>query len=225
MTGVALILFGTLLGVLASRFLPMSPSAPFTENVGLNPEVNPSETGLETSPVIEITLPPAPTATPSSLLNLRWNMMTVRSPLPLFTSYQFYYPTIWSIKEYRNFPSSKDGGNSTLTLIKGTTTLTIRQAPGEVSECLFPADPDGGEMTVRYSDFRSLIKRDIITWRWAKKVTDDTSSIFDVCESISGGKYTSPTSIGYLTVISPTAVDAETLDEINFILEKIVILK
>ncbi|OGD72741.1 hypothetical protein A3K29_01165 [Candidatus Collierbacteria bacterium RIFOXYB2_FULL_46_14] len=215
LTGVALILFGALLGVLASRFLPMSPSVTPSQDIEPTTDTNPTEAEIETSPTVEITLPLTPTATPSSLLNLKWNMMTVKSPLAAFTSYRIYYPTTWSIKEYRNFSTSKDGGNSTLTLEKGTAILSIRQAPGEVQDCS-PA---------LYSDFHILIKRDIVAWKWAKKATDEAASTYDVCESLSGSKYISPTSIGYIIANSPTVVDAETLDEINYILEKIVILK
>lgn len=74
--GLALILLGTFIGVLAARFAPMPSGTilPLPDNT-----LTPTVTEEMVAPTVEITPIPEPTATSSALLNLKWNMMTVKS--------------------------------------------------------------------------------------------------------------------------------------------------
>lgn len=176
-------------------------------------------------PTIEITPIPTPTATPSALLDLKWNMMTVKSPLTAFSDYKIYYPTTWTIKEYKNTTKADDTGSSTLTLTKGKISLNILQNTSDSLLCFFPKDnAQEGSGFIQLEDYREIAKPNLVLWRWALQIVAPQPIIPDyrLCEQI-GGSFTTGTRIG-MTTISGENIDESTLDEINYILEKIVIL-
>jgi len=218
--GIALILLGALVGILVSRFLPAAP----TPTVPALPTATPT---ADTTPELTPTeiIVPIPTATPSALLNLKWNTMTVKSPLSAFNSYRLSYPTTWSIKEYKNIPEvvGKNQGSSTLTLQKGNVSFSILQNEGEGTVCLYPNSSSFDGRYTRFGDFRSL-NQDAYIWRWALSLPDEgTTQSFQVCEQPQGGQFNTSTSIGFIDLPLAEA-DSETFEEFNYILEKIVIL-
>lgn len=224
LAGIALILLGTFIGVLAARFIPMTSDTilPLPDN-----SLTPTPTVIEETitPTIEITPIPIPTATPSALLNLKWNMMTVKSPLTAFSDYKIYYPTTWTIKEYKNISKPADAGSSFLTLTKGTTVLNIIQNNRPSPTCDYSGNPEVlGEGTIGFTgDFRRIQKDSAQNWRWALSPNISVPE-YMVCEANAPDNFTDSTSIGFIN-FSSEGVTAETLDEINYILEKIVILK
>ncbi|EKD52735.1 MAG: hypothetical protein ACD_61C00261G0004, partial [uncultured bacterium] len=227
--GIALILFGALLGVLAYRFLPLSgniaPPAPEPTTI-LTLEPTSGEELSENTAGPSIEIPPAPTATPSSLLDLKWNMMTVKSPVSFFSSYRIYYPTTWSIKEYKNIPEvvGKNLASSTLTLQKGNISFSILQNEGEGTVCLYPNNSNIEGRSTRFGDFRSVYK-DLLIWRWAESLpVDGEDQSYRVCEQPQGGQFSTATSIGFISLPFGD-LDSATLEEFNYILEKIVILE
>lgn len=175
------------------------------------------------TPTIEITPIPAPTATPSALLDLKWNMMTVKSPVSFFNSYRLYYPTTWTIKEYKNTSKANDEGFSSLVLTKGKTTLSIIQGAGGAGTCLYPEDPEMEGMMSRFGPYIDILKSPLIMWRWAMRLDDESIPSYSVCEKKIEGNFVSSTIIGDIS-FSGNDVDADTKDETNYILEKIVIL-
>ncbi len=210
----ALVLLGILLGVLASRFVPTAPTAiaPAEPTVEPTQELAPIETPV-----------PEPTATSSALLSLKWNMMTVKSPLTRFNSYRIYYPTTWSIKEYKNVPKDGELGSSTLTLTKGKTVLNILQVNQLDPMCDFSGKLEyAGEGIVQLGEFKIIEKSGFRTWQWAP-LLNVTATEYLVCQSRDTGTFNSSTSIGFINFRGEN-IDVETLDEINYILEKIVIL-
>lgn len=223
-----LILVGTLLGVLASFLLPSFTSqTPTVEDDSTILEVTPEPTAtddLEMSSLPPITtIAPIPTATPSALLGLKWNMTSVNSPVSFFSSYRLYYPTTWSIKEYKNTPGAGDSGSSTLTLVKDDISLNILQASGDASSCLFPGEADQDGMLTRYGAFRQIQKSDLVVWRWAETLSPETPPLYRVCENKQDGYFAGMTSIGFVEIKG--VLGAGMMDEINYILEKIVIIK
>lgn len=198
--GVVLILLGTLLGVLAARFLPMT-----TNTLIPLPPITLTPTVIEPilTPTIEITPIPTPTATPSALLSLKWNMMTVKSPLTAFSDYKIYYPTTWTIKEYKNTPGINDSGSVILALTKGKNTMTI-----------------SSETATYLCDKQSLfnINKETIIWDIQES---SPSAAYQLCEEGNGAE--PPVHIGSVT-LTGTSIDNTTLDEFKYILEKIVIL-
>jgi len=228
-----LILFGALLGVLAYRFLPLSgnlapPASEPTTILNFEPtsgEGNGEELSENTAGPL-IVIPPAPTATPSSLIDLKWNMMTVKSPVSFFSSYRIYYPTTWSIKEYKNTPEviGKNQGSSTLTLQKGNISFSILQNEGEGTVCLYPNNSNIEGRSIRYGDFRSVFK-DLLIWRWAESLpVEGEDQSYRVCEQPQGGLFSTSTSVGFINLPFGD-LDSATLEEFNYILEKIVIME
>ncbi len=217
---------GILLGVLAARFLPM-PATPINTIV---PETTPTPViatdsaalpaGSQESILLAITPIPTPTATPSALLNLKWNMMTVKSPISSFSSYRIYYPTTWSIKEYKNTPRPTDAGSSSLTLQKGTATVTIHQENTEAPSCSYDGSTVEGSV-YRFADFRT-INKDNHLWRWGALLSG-TVPMYPVCE-LTSNSYSSQTSIGFIS-LTGSDLDTAAMEEFNYILEKIIILK
>ncbi len=218
----ALILLGTFIGVLASRFVPMTPTTDTTPEPELTPteEMMPIETPV-----------PEPTATSSALLDLKWNMMTVKSPLTAFNSYRIYYPTTWSIKEYKNTPGADESGSSTLTLTKDNFSLKIVQAQNLSPVCDYSGNPEAaGEGVVQFGEYRELFKEGILSWRWGPT----TPSLLDgdyylVCQGNNTLGYSNATSIGFIeinrdTVGEDSEIRSQIEDEVNYILEKIIIL-
>jgi len=146
--------------------------------------------------------------------------MTVKSPVTFFRSYQIYYPTAWTIKEYKNTPETDDSGFSILNLTKGSVSLKITQGAGDAGGCLFPEDPEKEGMYSKYGNYREILN-DYIVWRWAPRLDNTQVQDYSVCALTSNG-FVSSTSIGYIS-ITGNDIDAQTLDEINYILEKIII--
>lgn len=224
--GLALILLGTLLGILAARFLP-------PVNLGLAPVVvitqptpsviagAPEATAtIQATPTVEITPIPAPTATPSALLNLKWNMMTVKSPVSFFSSYRLYYPTTWSIKEYKNTAKANDVGTSSLILQKGKATMTIQQGNTEASSCSYDDSVLEGSV-YSFADYRTVNKEGHL-WRWGT-LRSGTIPTYPVCE-LTSGNFSSQTSIGFIS-LTGSDLDTAATEEFNYILEKIIIVK
>ncbi len=213
----ALVLLGILLGVLASRFVPTAPAvvAPAEPTIEPIQELTPMETPI-----------PEPTATSAALLSLKWNMMTVKSPLTAFKSYRIYYPTTWSIKEYKNVPKTGELGSSTLTLMKGNINIEIIQSDAHYADCVYPGEPDIEGLFDRYGDFKSLLKNDNFMWRWAQQELPSAAvtPVYRICENNSEGKFVSSTALGQIKITSNTVIDEILGDEVNYILEKIVIL-
>jgi len=222
LVGLVLILMGILLGVLAARFLPMTsgtvaaPAEPSAEITQYD-QVLPSEM---ITPSVEVTPIPIPTATPSALLNLKWNMMTVKSPLSTFSSYRIYYPTTWSIKEYKNTAKANDAGSSSLIFQKGKATITIFQANTEVSSCSYDDSTVEGSV-LSFADFRTVNKADHL-WRWGT-LQSGTVPTYPVCELMGSG-YSNQTSIGFIS-LDGSDLDMAATEEFNYMLEKIIILK
>ncbi len=223
--GLILILVGILLGVLASFLLPaFTYQTPMVEDNTDTPEITPEPTISDESemPLVTpaVTITPAPTATPSALLGLKWNLMTVNSPISFFSSYRIHYPTTWTIKEYKNTPKANDEGSSSLTLQKGKATVTILQANTEASSC----DYDGSVVegfVFGFADYRAINKENQ-SWRWGA-IKSGTVPMYPVCE-MKDENYSSQTSIGFIS-LTGSDLDTATIEEFNYILEKIVILK
>ncbi len=209
-----LILIGVLVGILAARFVPLTPS-PTVMEATPTPEITEEATPTAT-PIL------TPTATPSALLSLNWKMMTVNSPLTNFHSYRIYYPDTWSIKTYSNKPASGNTGTSTLILVKESATITILQKNQPIQYCTFPGDNLEGEGVVQLGDFHGLAKGDESFWRWAPRL-NTTVPEYLVCGSEKSAAYIASTSIGIIT-LTGTDLDPQTLDEFNYLLEKIIIL-
>jgi hypothetical protein len=210
----ALVLLGVFLGVLASFFLPTfslsSLTGSVTPNLSPSPSlslVDPQAEMLDITPTLEVTPLSEPTATPSALLDLKWNMMTVKSPNPNFSSYKIYYPTTWNIKEYKNTPAKIDSGTSTLILSKGTATVTLLQQAASDTSC-----------TYETSQYREFIK-DSLVWRASPSINDN--SYYEVCEKTADGGFTNSVKTG--AIFANNLVDQQTVDEFNYILEKIII--
>ncbi|KKS94149.1 MAG: hypothetical protein UW68_C0013G0010 [Candidatus Collierbacteria bacterium GW2011_GWB1_44_6] len=215
LTFIALLLFGVFIGVLASFFLPIT-TAPVTDEIPAPQPAADSEISDTITPEEIITPIPTPTATPSALLNLRWNMMTVKSPLTTFSSYRIYYPTTWSIKEYKNTPGT--GGSTSLTLTKGLTTLSFIQQDLEGSACSYPTSEI--KQNLDFASYREIFHNSS-TWRWGLSVNGD-SPTYIVCQS-QNNSFSSPTTVGFIN-LSGANIDNQTLEEFNYILEKIVII-
>lgn len=210
----SLILLGILFGVMASRFLPVTPAVP----AEVTPTVEPT---VELTPVV--TINPTPTATSAALMNLKWNMMTVNSPVTLFKSYRLYYPTTWSIKEYKNVPKADDLGSSTLKLTKGSTTLNIFQSKQLSPICDYSGNIEAdGVGIVLFGEFKGIVKNDILFWRTAPRL-NVTIPEYLVCQLETPDTFVASTSLGFIN-FSGEAIDTDTLEEINYMLEKIVIL-
>lgn len=212
---IALILFGILVGVLASRFIPLSyPQVPVAE---ITPAITPTEEATPTAtPNIIVT----PTATPSALLDLKWTKMTVKSPVSFYHSYQIFYPSTWTIKTYKNTPGKNDTGSSNLTLVKGPATMVIQQILQPAPQCSFPGDNVApGEGVVQLGDFNGVFKSTTTQWRWALRLNTDTP-IYTVCGSENDQAFVATTSIGLISLTGQN-LDAQTLDEFNYMLEKI----
>lgn len=220
------------MGVLAARFLPMPSEVPVepsmvpveepTTTVSTESGVTESEMML---PVQEKTPAPTPSATPSALMNLKWNMMTVRSPVSFFNSYRIYYPTTWTVKEYKNTSKANDAGSSTLTLTREKTSIDIIQNNQLAPECDYSGNHEAvGVGNLGFAkDYKEVFKDNRINWRWALSSNISVPE-YIVCEAKISGNFTNSTSIGFIK-FSSEGVTSETLDEVNFILEKIVILK
>ena len=86
--GLALILVGVLIGIVAAKITPSIPTTSTLQNktVDITPT---SEPILEDEPEVEIL--PAPTATPESLLKLNWKNYST-------DAYRIYYPDTWTLK-------------------------------------------------------------------------------------------------------------------------------
>jgi hypothetical protein len=176
---------------------------------------------LDITPTLEVTPLPEPTATPSALLDLKWNMMTVKSPLTAFSDYKIYYPTTWTIKEYKNTPGTNDSGFSSLVLSKDGITMTIDQNEFGGDVCLYSGDAVMEGSIVRFSDYKEISQQPYV-WRWGQ--VESVNSPYGVCELSADTKYSTLTAIGRV-MLNGTTVDESTLEEFNYILEKIVILK
>ncbi|KKT48484.1 MAG: hypothetical protein UW42_C0056G0004 [Candidatus Collierbacteria bacterium GW2011_GWB1_44_197] len=219
LSGLALVLLGTLFGVLASRFLPMSSGV--STVIPKTPSLSPST--IIDEPITndqELITPLVPTATPSSLLNLKWNMMTVKSPVTSVDSYKIYYPTTWSIQQYKNTPADGNGSSS-LTLSKGLTTISILQTNGNSLTCLYPGDSDQAN-SLQFKEYVGINKDDL-TWRLASFQSPEIIGGYQVCEMSTAGTFITSTKIG--EILAGGLTDSQSIDEFNYILEKIVILK
>jgi hypothetical protein len=212
LTGLALILIGTLLGVLASRFLP-SMTGNVVAPAILQPEV--SVTPPVMTPTTVITPIPAPTATPSALLNLKWNMMTVKSPITPEMSFRLYYPTTWSIKTYQNTKgvAGKTVSKLNLILTKGTSVMSIIEVPDSPSNVCSYSTPDS---------YMEILNPSV---KWRTSFSEEAGQrTYTVCGETSNSVFSSPTSIGSISLLAPIE-DTQTIDEFHYILQKIVIIK
>ena len=222
--GLVLVLCGVLLGILASKYFPFFVSKPIVELGHEQPVVVPTTispinpSAILISPKIEI----APTATSSTLVNLRWNLVTIKSPVSFFSSYRLHYPITWAVKESRTTKGANDSGSSVLTMTKGKTSFKIIQSVGDAAGCLYPGDADKDGMYQRYQSSREIIKPNFL-WRWGQVVGEEGKSLYYVCELKSSGTFVASTVIGYIS-LSDSAIDDQTLEEFNYILEKIEII-
>lgn len=213
--GIVLILIGILVGVLAARFVPLTPSEPIIEATP-TPEITEEEATPSATPLL------TPTATPSALLSLKWKMLTVNSPLSNFHSYRVYYPDTWSIKTYTNKPGNENTATSTLILVKDGATITILQKKQPLTFCAFPGDSLEGEGVVQLGDFQGLAKGDESFWRWAPRLNTVVPE-YIVCGSEKSANYIDTTSVGIISLVGDN-LDPQVFDEFNYLLEKIVIL-
>lgn len=228
--GLALILGGVLIGVIAAKYIPVSN---LSSEVPVVPEDLVTPTPVvpsANSEYIQITPTPVvvPTSTPSALLNLKWNMLTVKSPVSFSYSYRLYYPTTWTVKEQRNIKKADDTGFSSLVLTKGGYSLKILQGTSTENNgnkaCVYPDDPTLEGMKQNYSDFKDIFKEQEIRWRFSHDSTSTTSVIYRVCEKINEKDYGEETVLGYITVTGKDT-DLATIDEIKYIIERIQIIK
>lgn len=224
--GLILILSGILIGVLAAKFLPISPKDNSTVDDSSSVIEQTSES-LSSEITAEVTLIDTPkpilTATPSALLSLKWNLLTVKSPVSFFNSYRLYYPNTWSIKQYKNTPSVTDDGSSVLNLAKGTTSLNITQGAGDAGICLYPSDSDRDGMTTRFGSYKEISGPNSPTWRLAE-LSNSQGMEFGVCEKKDNGGFVSSTVIGRIKLTGDNITPA-ILDEVNYMLEKLAIIK
>lgn len=225
--GFVLILCGILLGILATKYLPVYSTKPTVQLVQ-PPVSNPTEV---ITPVITSSITPtiqvAPTATPASLLNLKWNLLTVKSPLSLFKSYRLHYPTTWAVKSQKTSPAVSGGvsGSSSLVISKGTALLSILQIDGETANCVYPGSNTQELPYANYLTFREIISANGLVWRWGQVIPEEEGKFtYYVCEQKGQDLFSAATSIGVIS-LNDTKVESQTLEEFNYILEKIEILK
>jgi len=220
LVGLALILFGVLAGILAARFIPMSGSL---EQTPITPTVT-----ITTTPTVTVSVTPTsvatPTATPSisktsptpSAVSKDWNLLTVKSILGL-AGYKFSYPTGWVLK---TSPTVTNKG--LLVIEKEKVSLQILAGVQGSAPCQYPEDQEI-DNALKYTSYKEIAKTPTIGWRSAlyeSGSVNRTNPTYDVCETVSGGKYTTLTKIGTISLSGQTISDLVLADFDN-ILQKI----
>jgi len=143
-----------------------------------------------------------------------------------FKSYKLHYPSTWSIKSQKTIKPVTGGeqGSSTVILAKGSTAFTIQQLDAETASCTYSDTTEENTPFTKYDSYRELAKTDIV-WRWGQATPELTEKIiYYVCEEKTPKSFSAATSIGVIS-LNGSNIDETTLEEFNYILEKIEILK
>jgi hypothetical protein len=212
---VGLILFGGLLGVLASRYLPIAGNGNTQQEV-VAPITIPTEISTIT-----------PTATPTIDLTANWK--TYDSPKTDFSSqFQIKYPSSWNLKE--TYSGSEGDRSLSLSLTNSILEkISIYQGETDGGVCLYSEDSDYKTydgMGSQYFEYIQLNKP--MLWRISKSAYgnvygDDSPYSHTVCQMNTEMKrYISLTSVGTILI---KLKSAENLPVVASILETIIIKK
>jgi uncharacterized protein YneF (UPF0154 family) len=182
------------------------------QNIGINSD----DKKLSPSPSItQNIITPSPTVAPTSSVKTK----TVKAGLTdstAFKPYSIEVPAGWTdVRE-----NTQAAGIDKLTLTKNGYTLTIYQAAMGGGGCLYKGDPPS-EMAQTFTDFAEIMGT-TETYRrsWNQNAAKTIS--YNVCTKGTDGSYSTFSSFGAISAVSPNPADATILAEIDAMIASLI---